>query len=269
MSRPSRPSPRLGRAPTLLATLAAVAVGAFSVDAHADAAECSAAADCTPRCNQVLAEVNAPSPTRTTFVSSRCGSTGGTAPCVGDKCEDASPPGVACFCTMEGNISRIVGKGQGIEGCLQFGRDHSCLYKESEFPGCDVGAAATSCATVCKDLEGRIQKEAQATHTAQIKEAACVGGGICACVTKVGDACYVEPRDQRQDCGLSASQMWAKLYPSSAGGEGGAGGTPGGSQASCAVTTVGGGSGASLGLLGLGLFAVGVTARRGRRRSRV
>lgn len=231
--------------------------------ASADARECETAADCGPKCATVVSELNAPSGQKITFSGHECRSIGKAA---GPGEPPPGPASTGCACLTEASSFIFLARGFGKAGCLRNGRNHACLYTEAEFPGCDLAAAGTSCAAVCADLKTRMQRDQDSSAGATLHGSHCAG--LCGCVTKIGDGCYLEPAHEKYDCALTAAQIWDKAHPTTPGPVTPGPGTsaPAGSAASCAASPSEPASGASvLALAGIaGLAAVASRRRRAR-----
>lgn len=100
---------------------------------------------------------------------------------------DEPHTGPACNCIADNGFGPTWVGPSGI-GCLVLGRLNTCIYPDSEFPGCTVGDA-DSCAAVCADLEARYVADRTADHTVIPRTIEC-RSPYCASVVQIGDQCF-------------------------------------------------------------------------------
>ena len=169
--------------------------------------ECSDKQSCTALCGQRLTNWTKPETKPIRFASSKC-----------EKFGTATPTGenttstVGCACQMSSSASIVLAKDFSKGGCLRYSRAHTCLYKDSEFPGCDIQKPDTSCKAACADLQKRIQEDEQKTFSASVQDAHCAR--TCYCLTKIEGKCYLSPNGastsdahSAQDCTQSAEEL--------------------------------------------------------------
>lgn len=124
---------------------------------------------------------------------------------------------VGCDCSL-GSGWHVVAKA-GYGDCPVPGRvPGTCLYTASEFPGCDLDAGSTSCASPCSDLQARVNAEESRSMDASVLGSTCyftsdlIGGyGTCDCALQVEGTCFVNGRGTTpitlQDCAVTPEEM--------------------------------------------------------------
>jgi hypothetical protein len=111
--------------------------------------------------------------------------------------------------------------GNRVGGCSEFGRTPgSCVYCESEFPGCDI-ADAGSCDAVCADVLERMRVEWARTLPVTTRLARCIKEPNyfrCDTVFELGGMCYAGPLSFELpplDCSLSDEELATHRFDSS------------------------------------------------------
>lgn len=155
---------------------------------------------CLPKCQAAADALAVPATEYEKYTGSACELMGTTS--------GPSKPG--CECQLSGGAFRALSPEMVDGTCLFYGRDHSCLYADSEFPGCDP-AQADSCAAPCADLQARVEADAKKAVTATVQASACTAA--CHCALKIGDKCFMDSFHEPLDCSLTAEQMLDEVSP--------------------------------------------------------
>jgi len=128
-------------------------------------AECTKDADCLPNLQERLTQFESPAgywPKADSGVCSQWGIYEG----------DNEVQGLACECYVTGSADATTLVGPSGLICSNYGRRLDCIYRGSEFPGCDP-ADATSCTAVCVDVAARYAANARVTWETEIRLARC------------------------------------------------------------------------------------------------
>jgi hypothetical protein len=153
----------------------------------------------------------------------------GRAELIGARCNhmNTAEPLPVCECTFrrtriaadsdpnrpweEGTPDIVRYPGNRPDGCSEYGRTpSSCVYCESDFPGCSVDDA-TSCDVVCADMAVRYDAELRKTFSAVSRVARCGEDMLCQYVTEIDGLCYARDPSQKElptfDCALSDEEI--------------------------------------------------------------
>ena len=85
-------------------------------------------------------------------------------------------------------------------------RSRGCLYRASEFPGCDPSAPEESCIDICAELTARVATDAARTFDASVRLNSCRSGD-CATIIEIEGVCYVGHSEAPRDCSLSDGEL--------------------------------------------------------------
>lgn len=173
--------------------------------------ECQQDNDCKTTCDAKVTELQTPRKELTKFLDHKCMELGQA----GQKSEDYKTI-TGCGCALDSSFTTYIFLGKPSptnDGCMVRGRDQSCLYKEADFPGCDLKAATTSCQSICSNLEKKIQADEQAKHQASTHKVTCIQPGSCGCSLKLNNLCYFSfgPTLKLMDCNESHQDAWNRL----------------------------------------------------------
>src|SRR5262249_22235183 len=114
-------------------------------------AECNIDSECSQTCDSIAGLVRMGSGP-VTFGSSQCAllTAAGT--------DAGAQAGCRCIITDQSEVDLIPGSP---DGCMWRGHNGDCVYHNSDFPGCDLAAANSSCNGICSDLQMRLTADSQ------------------------------------------------------------------------------------------------------------
>lgn len=167
-------------------------------------AECTKDADCLPNLQERLTQFDSPAgywPKADSGVCSQWGMYEG----------DKEVQGLACECYVAGSADPTTLVGPSGLGCSNYGRRLDCIYRGSEFSGCDPADAA-SCTAACVDVAARYAANARVTWETEIRLARCENLH-CYNVYRIGDNCYAQTPNTNEalatsyDCNLSPDSI--------------------------------------------------------------
>lgn len=125
-------------------------------------------------------------------------------------CWDCAVGVPSCVCALDSQASS--GRADTISpssscDCAVWTPLGECLYRVSEFPGCDLNAP-DSCAMICSDLEALKQQAAARSLEASLRVARCERGA-CRWVGAIGARCYAGPGlfSSPYDCSLGNDEI--------------------------------------------------------------
>lgn len=160
-------------------------------------------AECQASCETLVGNLN------------KAGDPALVAPFTSTRCAPASQQDAGtqaqASCLCERGAAAIPLHGPGVqptqpEGCLYFGRDFQCLYREEEFPGCDLASPETSCKAACDELLTRLRADTARALDATAHGGVC-SGEECYCTVSLSGKCYVHPEVTPYDCSLPAEDI--------------------------------------------------------------
>ncbi len=164
------------------------------------AVECVEDAECAEALQSDLDRLSQPAPLDVAFSGSRCEP-------YNVILEAGTVSGNACECLLPDGGSRNVGP-VGV-GCYATGRGGDCLFGDEDFAGCAINDAS-SCQSVCAELETRMEADAARSFAVELVHAACTEDGSCQSVVSIDGRCYAN-RDyspgRSYDCSLGAAAI--------------------------------------------------------------
>jgi hypothetical protein len=119
--------------------------------------------------------------------------------------------GPVCECVGPRGVPPIWVGPSGL-GCLVGGRLKTCVYADSEFPGCVVGDL-DSCKEVCATVEERLVGDSTIEYSVTPRMAEC-RGSLCASVVQIGERCFtgvtMGSPSGSYDCSLSDEEILSR-----------------------------------------------------------
>jgi hypothetical protein len=119
------------------------------------------------------------------------------------------PSGAACECHVDGGTGSLAIGPIGRD-CFAHGRGGDCLWRGSDFDGCQVGEAG-ACDAVCTELERRLADDAARAFDAESVYEACLER-TCHSVLRIGERCFADrsyEEGRSYDCELGGEAILA------------------------------------------------------------